>query len=147
MYIQAQFVNIQNIHVDMINVLTLYVLFSAGWKAGVGVTVGLVAVVALVIAGYFLWRRQRERYNNHGVVFFYQPKGDNLFFFRTFSTPKSVQLNYRGFLNTVVHFLLSSYYFLLFCHLYFFPQELQWEAWNWVGKSHLRRSRHAFRCQ
>lgn len=34
---------------------------SSGWKAGVGVTVGLVAVVALVIAGYFLWRRQRER--------------------------------------------------------------------------------------
>lgn len=81
----------------MINVLTLYVLFSAGWKAGVGVTVGLVAVVALVIAGYFLWRRQRERYNNHGVVFFY-----NLFFFRTFSTSKSVQLNYRVFLNTVI---------------------------------------------
>lgn len=98
----------------MINVLTLYVLFSAGWKAGVGVTVGLVAVVALVIAGYFLWRRQRERYNNHRVVFFYQPKGDNLFFYRTFSTPKSVQLNYRVFLNTVIAITVQ---FLLFLTL------------------------------
>ncbi|XP_062570644.1 MAM and LDL-receptor class A domain-containing protein 1-like, partial [Saccostrea cucullata] len=34
---------------------------SSGWKAGVGVTVGLVAVIAIVLGGYFLWRRQRAR--------------------------------------------------------------------------------------
>lgn len=102
MYLQAQFVYIKNVHLSVMDVLTLYghvLTFPAGWKAGVGVTVGLVAVVALVIAGYFLWRRQRERYNNHRVVFFfYKPKGDNLFSFRTFLTPRSAQLNYRVFL-------------------------------------------------
>ncbi|XP_055997740.1 MAM and LDL-receptor class A domain-containing protein 1-like [Ostrea edulis] len=34
---------------------------SSGWKAGVGVAVALVCIVGIFIAGYFLWRRQKQR--------------------------------------------------------------------------------------
>ncbi|KAJ8299827.1 hypothetical protein KUTeg_023887 [Tegillarca granosa] len=32
-----------------------------GWKAGVGVTVGLLAVLAIVVAGYFVYKRRIAR--------------------------------------------------------------------------------------